>query len=271
MRVAFATEAAPGQVNEDYVAVAPDVAVLLDGAGTPPGAESGCVHGTAWYSRTLGSLLVASMSRGADSLAGTLADAIKAVAGLHDGACDLSHPGTPSATVIMLRRSIDVLEWLVLADSTLLLDLGTAEPMVITDDREALVGARYRAAMDALDSGSPAHVAARRDYVESMREHRNRDGGFWVAATDPLAVEQALVGAVPAADVRAAALLSDGASRLVDRFGLATWQQTLDGLHRYGPADLIATVRAAEESDADGRRWPRGKTHDDATALYCRF
>jgi hypothetical protein len=69
-------------------------AVLLDGARTPSGSESGCTHGVAWYSRTLGSTLVASMTQSAESLTDTLADGIKAVASLHDSTYDLAHPGT---------------------------------------------------------------------------------------------------------------------------------------------------------------------------------
>ncbi|MFE9204091.1 hypothetical protein [Micromonospora sp. NPDC007230] len=67
----------------------------------------------------------------------------------------------------------------------------------------------------------------------------------------------------------AAALLSDGASRLADRFDLTDWAGLLEILHDHGPAELIHRVRAAEDSDPHGTRWPRGKTHDDATAAYC--
>ncbi|XVQ90454.1 hypothetical protein ACQP2K_00855 [Microbispora siamensis] len=160
--------------------------------------------------------------------------------------------------------------WLVLADSVLILDTGQPEPTVITDDREAQVGAPYRERMDSLDSTSPEHVAAHREYVETLCSHRNRDGGFWVASVDPLVSEQALTGSVPVHQVRAAALLSDGASRLVDRFHLATWRDLLDLLGKAGPDELIRQVRAAEQSDPHGQQWPRGKTYDDATACYCR-
>ncbi|MEV4470448.1 MULTISPECIES: hypothetical protein [Nonomuraea] len=122
-------------------------------------------------------------------------------------------------------------------------------------------------ALLALDSGTPEHQQAHHKYVETLRAHRNRDGGFWVAATDPLAADQALTGTVPQESVRTAVLLSDGASRLVDRFHLATWRQTLDLLDREGPEALISRVRAAEHSDPAGSRWPRGKTHDDATLV----
>jgi hypothetical protein len=63
-----------------------------------------------------------------------------------------------------------------------------------------------------------------------------------------------------------AAVLSDGATRLVDRFGLLEWPSFLDVLAEQGPDAIIQQVRAAEASDPDGRRWPRGKRHDDASA-----
>ncbi|MGW7481541.1 protein phosphatase 2C domain-containing protein [Nonomuraea muscovyensis] len=270
MRVTFATEAAPGRPNEDFVAATPDAAVLLDGAGTPAGSDSGCSHGVTWYSHTLGSTLLATMAQSAGTLTELLAEGIKTVSSLHDGTCDLAHPGSPSATVIMLRRTDDALEWLVLADSVLILDVVDApEPVIICDDREAQVGALHRAEMDALDSGSDEHVSAHRRYVETLRSYRNRDGGFWVAATDPLAADQALTGSMPVDRIRAAALLSDGASRLVDRYHLRTWRQVLDTLDESGPDGVIREVRVAEHSDPQGSRWPRGKTFDDATALYC--
>ncbi|GII80722.1 hypothetical protein Sru01_57040 [Sphaerisporangium rufum] len=273
MRLTFATRPAdPDRPNEDYLAAAPDAVVLLDGAGTPPGSQSGCSHGVAWYSRMLGSSVLALMTQSRGTLPEILGEGIKAVASMHDFTCDLSHAGSPSATVVMLRRAGEELQWLVLADSVLVIEpAGAAEPLVICDDREAQVGARYRERMDALPGGSAEHRQAHREYVETLRQHRNRDGGFWVAAADPSAADQALTGTVPAGQVTRAALLSDGASRLVDRFHLATWPEALNLLDRHGPAALIQRVRDAEHSDPEGTKWPRGKTFDDATAAYLVF
>ena len=63
-------------------------------------------------------------------------------------------------------------------------------------------------------------------------------------------------------------LLSDGASRLVDPFGLATWGELLALLEESGPDELLRQVRAAEAVDPEGRQWPRTKRSDDATAIY---
>ncbi len=272
MRISLATEPAhPHRPNEDFIGVTSGAVVLLDGAGTPAGLESGCSHGVAWYARTLGSTLLTAVTQSTGTLTELLAESIKAVVSMHDFTCDLVHAGSPSATVAMLRRTGDSLEWLVLADSVIVLDTGTAEPIVICDDRVEQIGARYRAGMDTLRGGSAEHIEAFRRYVEILRGHRNRDGGFWVASVDPLAAEQALTGSVPVDQVRAAALLSDGASRLVDLFGLATWRRLLDLLEEAGPEGLIGRVREAERGDLDGSRWPRGKAYDDATVAFWRF
>jgi hypothetical protein len=140
----------------------------------------------------------------------------------------------------------------------LALDLSTGL-RVVTDDREAKIGRQFRAEMDALPNGTPQHEKAHREYVENLRAHRNRPGGFWVASTEPEAAAQALTGSVPRTQVRAAAVLSDGASRLVDRFGLATWEDVLKTLDTLGPRELLRQVREAEDGDLAGSRWPRGK------------
>jgi len=101
-----------------------------------------------------------------------------------------------------------------------------------------------------------------------QRRHRNHPDGFWVASTDPAAAQHALTDIVPREGLRRAAVLSDGATRLVDRFGLLEWPSFLHVLAEQGPDAILAQVRAAEASDPDGQRWPRGKRHDDATAAY---
>ena len=62
--------------------------------------------------------------------------------------------------------------------------------------------------------------------------------------------------------------MSDGVTRTVDRFELDTWDKVMRILSTEGPQSLRVSIRAAENADAKGRRWPRGKVHDVATAAY---
>ena len=84
----------------------------------------------------------------------------------------------------------------------------------------------------------------------------------------PEAAYKAIRGTLPATSIRRAALLSDGAARLVERFRLIDWQQLLDLLTADGPEELIRRTRHAEVAETDAERaGRRGKKHDDATAV----
>jgi len=271
MRVQLVTAAArSGAQNEDFAAVAPAAAVLLDGAGIPAGLESGCVHGVAWFVRTLGSVLLAYIT---DPASGPLADclhnAIERVRSLHDGACDLGHPGTPAATLVAIRARGNNLEHLVLCDSSVVLTTTSGTTRVVTDRRIDAVLQGNRAAVNRIPLGKPAYAAAFREHMLAVQQSRNAPGGFWVASADPAAAAQALTGSTPLSGLRSALLLSDGASRLADLFGLVSWDDLAELVGRDGPAELIRQVRAAEAADPHGSRWPRSKANDDATVVYC--
>jgi hypothetical protein len=267
MHVTFATEPAPGHVNEDFVIATPDVAIVLDGAGLPEGTETGCIHGVPWYVRNLGTRLADLLTtRPALTMTNALAEAIRGVTESHADTCEPSHPNSPSSTVAAIRIVDDRLEWLVLADSTVVLDT-TDGIEVITDERvERAVQAR-REAMEREVVGSAEHQVNAGRLVTAQRRIRNVPGGYWAAADDPLAAREARCGSRSALEVTRLAILSDGASRPVDRFGLTAWPAVLRLLQDRGPAGLLQEVRVAERSDPEGSRWPRSKCHDDASCV----
>jgi hypothetical protein len=268
MRAAIATQ--PGSqdsTNEDWAGVlAPGLAVVLDGLSAPDGTGTGCRHGTPWFVSQLGPRLLTLAADPACSLVDALAEAISQVAGLHPG-CDLTHPGTPSATLVLLRALDGGADYLALADAVLLLD--TADGLtVVSDERVNQLAAKERAAANRVPTGSPLKLRRRAQLTRALRRARNRPGGYWVAAADPRAASQAVTGSVPSKSLRRAVLLSDGASRLVDLFKLATWEELLALLDENGPDELLRQVRAAEAVDPEGRQWLRTKRSDDATAVY---
>lgn len=118
---------------------------------------------------------------------------------------------------------------------------------MITDHREANVARLHRAAMYAAVKDTPEHHQARREYVEVLRAHRNQPGGFWVAKDNPQAASEALTGNRPIRDLASAALLSNGASRIVDRFGLADWTEVLALLDADGPRNHPPCPRSRDQ------------------------
>lgn len=259
MRIETSTEpGTPNRPNEDFAAIAIPACgagnsagslVLLDGV-TPPPANAGCVHSVPWYVAALGGAMIElSVSRPELSLADCLATAIDRTAGSHRSTCDLSHRLTPQATVVTVRWNAEIVDHLVLSDSVLLLEdtAGCVRPVL--DDRLG----HLRAAGPVTD------------------DQRNVEGGFFTAAADPAVAARAVTGSTPRADVRALAALTDGATRLVEGFHEDDWAGTFALLRKQGPEELIRRVRAAENADADRVRFPRWKTHDDATVVLAEL
>ncbi|WTW94450.1 protein phosphatase 2C domain-containing protein [Streptomycetaceae bacterium NBC_01309] len=246
MQVAYVSEAPAGGVNEDFVIAGERFVVVLDGVSQR--GESGCVHDVPWLVGQLGVRLAAGIvADGVGSLAEILAGAIEGVCGMHADTCDLSHPSSPSSTVALLRRRADVVDYLVLCDSPIVIETADGNVQAVVDD-------------------AVSHLTGYTQ--EDVQRVRNRPGGFWVAGATSEAAEHAIVGSVPAADVRRIALMTDGVSRLVERYGWS-WARVMDVVEAEGPAAVVRAVRAAEHATAPGAF--RGKRHDDATIVLCRL
>ncbi|MBB5997579.1 protein phosphatase 2C domain-containing protein [Streptomonospora salina] len=252
-----ASEQGLGTANEDRVRTGDAWALVVDGATAAPGVDTGCRHGVPWLVDRLAAALAAELSAdGPAPPADCLAAAIGSVRRAHGGDCDLDNPDSPSATVALARpepagpgtppgpRRV---EYLVLADCTVLLAETDGEVAAVTDDR-----------VDRLPGGRPYSA-------ELVRAHRNAEGGFWVAGAVPAAAYRAVTGVSRTAGARFA-LMTDGCARLADVFG-HPWPQVWRCLESGGPGALVARVRTEEER----RGVPGGKRHDDATAVAGAF
>lgn len=251
----------PVRPNEDFASVGlpasgqGGVLVVLDGV-TPPKGETGCLHSVPWFTARLGGALTELTVSLLDvPLVDTLARAIARTASTHAETCDLSHPRTPQATVVMARWSATEVEYLVLSDSALLVESpdGTITPYM--DDRLS----RLPRSSLATDAYIDAHV-------------RNKEGGFFTAAADPSVAGLAVTGVLAREDVRAMAALTDGATRWVEKFREGDWGDCFRFVRKEGARELVRRVRVLERGDAEERvHLGRSKTHDDATVVYVEW
>lgn len=281
MRIELATEPGdPTRPNEDYAAVMLPASgqggslVLLDGV-TPPAGDDGCLHSVPWFTARLGGALgELSVSRRDMTLVEILATAIKRTADTHRQTCDLSHPRTPQATVVLVRWDDERVEHLVLSDSALLVAAPDGRVTAVLDERLAQLPPAIRELRDtvrALPRGSAEREAAGREYGAAVEALRNAEGGFFTAAADPSAAARAITGSSPRTAVTAVAALTDGVGRWVETFREGNWQECFDLLRKEGPQHLVDRVRELERADPQGKAFPRGKSHDDAAAVYAEL
>lgn len=245
MQVSHISEPSPGAVNDDYVVASERFVIVLDGA-TANGLSTGCIHDVPWVvSRLAAQLSLRLIAGGHLSLAEILAESITAVCDQHADTCDLTNPNSPSTTVALLRLQGALVDYLVLCDSPILIETTDGKVQLANDDATAHLPGYTR---------------------EILQEVRNQPGGFWVASTRPEAAKHAVTGTLPASDVRRVAVMTDGISRLFERY---EWplSRVLDELEANGPSSLVDAVRQAEVETPAGRF--RGKQHDDVTVALC--
>ncbi len=245
--------------NEDFASVGLPASgqggalVVLDGV-TPPRSGTGCVHAVSWFTARLGGALAElTVSLPDVPLAEALSRAVARTAAVHSQTCDLSHPRTPQATVVLARWTPATVEYLVLSDSALLVEAPDGTVAAVLDDRLARLP-REALATDAMID---AHL-------------RNKEGGFFTAAADPAVAARAVTGVLPRGEVRTLAALTDGAARWVETFAEGDWTGCLALVRTQGAQALVDRVRELERADAASGRplLGRSKTHDDATVVY---
>jgi len=169
---------------------------------------------------------------------------------------------SPCTTVTTVRHRGSSLDYLVLADSPLVIDVGD-QPLVIIDETEKEFSANLEHAARGGTSDDFYNL------IHDQQQYRNTPGGYWVAQVNPEAAHHAVTGT--AEHARGALLLSDGAAPLVTDFHEQSWQGLLDLAHQSGPQELINATRKLESLDPDRTRWPRYKVSDDATAVVVRL
>jgi hypothetical protein len=240
-----------GRPNEDFAGVVPGAAVLLDGAGIP-GAEAVCSHGVAWFTHRLGGTLLGRLSRGdGRDLPTILGDAISELAADHRATCDIESPISPQATVAIVRSYGESLDFLLLADSFLVLDRAHGGPEVLTDEREVTAQRIAAAPLQGIPKDSPEYATIRADCARNLRSQRNQPGGYWIAKDNPAAARHAVIGSRPLSELDGVVLLSNGVTRAIPPHNV------LPLLTDGGAAAVITRVRA---HDTDP---------DDATVVHC--
>jgi Protein phosphatase 2C len=252
--------------SEDVVVVLPNAVAVLDGAtALLPGRRSG-----GWYASRLAGQLAGRLAGYPDmELADLLAAAIQALTREHG----LVAGESPASTVAIVRWSAETVEALVLGDSPVVA-VTEDGPQVLADERLASLprtGPGYRARLRDGGGYGDAHLAALRTSAERVDRLRNTEGGYWVAEANPDAAYHAVRAHWPRAEVRQVLVASDGVSCGIDDYRLLDWPAAVDLVSERGAQAMLDTVRAAEESDPHGTRWPRAKPHDDQALAVIDF
>jgi hypothetical protein len=121
---------------------------------------------------------------------------------------------------------------------------------------------------------APASGTNRPDFLAALRIARNTvnsERGGWLFGPDAAATEKARSLHIAASPGTTILLASDGFLALVSDYERYDAASLMEAAERNGLEALGRELRAIEEGDPEGRRYPRFKKSDDATALLLRL
>lgn len=253
----------PYEESDDKVLATENTVIVLDGASAfhpvPVPAST--------YADTLGRSLHRTLREDPPAdLREALADAISATA----HALELSARASPTSTVAIARCLEDQVEVLVLGDSPVIMP-----DVIVSDDRIDALGLPERAAYRSrLASGSgydETHRALLKKLQAKQIEHRNEDGGYWIAEADPTAAHHALVYTYRLAQAPWCVLATDGAANVLNHLELVPWS-TIATKNSDELDALLQSCHSWEAlQDPHGKELPRAKLHDDKALAVARW
>ncbi|WP_063049950.1 protein phosphatase 2C domain-containing protein [Nocardia arthritidis] len=264
----------PGPSNEDRIYVSANAIVVLDGATSHRPSE-GPTGGQ--YAECLGAALIDILTAEphATALDAALEEAIRRT--VETLRLPAMAKVSPSCTVAIARHRYDddVVDLLLLGDSTVVVGRSDGTEQVITDDRMRQLDLpeshEYKSRLRRGSGYDDTHRAILGALQQAEQLQRNEPDGYWIASTDPLAAHHAVTFTCDAQALRWVILATDGAVDGLESVGLG-WQQVATAA---GDSALLNLLRQAAEwesrVDPHGLLRPRSKRHDDKTVAVVRF
>jgi hypothetical protein len=251
----------------DRVIVTHGAVIVLDGAS----AFGPATVSPAAYADHLGTEIALAVTA---SPAGPLPEILAAAITATASALNLPDDEGPSSTVAIARVNDDTADLLLLGDSYLAYrSAGTTT--VVTDNRLDQLGlprsCLYRERLTAGSGYGPAHTELLRELQADQRARRNAPGGYWIASADPEAARNAITVTLPVASLEWIVLATDGAADTARHLGLDNWE-VIAGCDGAWLSEVLQHCHEWEEdTDPDGRHFPRAKRHDDKAIATIRL
>ena len=267
----------PAKANEDAFAVEGNAAVVLDGA---TGLGENLLPGpsdAAWIAHFGARRLMAHL-KGGDTpdkaLRQALAETEKSFVGLRRRPPKEKYE-IPCASMMLVCAMEAGFEALWFGDCAALVQRPGEPVEIIGEAFDKRAAEARRAALLSKEKGiAPAAGLSRAEFLPHVRAARNKlntGKTGWLFSPDAHAAEHAVKKRFAAPAGALLLLATDGFLALASDYGATDAQGLMEAAENDGLKALGEEIRALETEDSDGRRFPRFKKSDDATAVLLKI
>lgn len=180
---------------------------------------------------------------------------------------------TPFSSMMFIAEDAQGIEALWFGDCAALVKRTDAPVEIVGDALEKRQNEARRVAKLAEKHGlSPAAGVNRPEYIDALRKARNfvNSGEHWAFGPDVRAADHVAGKEIDAPKGTVLLLCSDGFLALASDYNAYDADALVAAAQSKGLKSLCEELRIIERNDAEGRKFPRFKTSDDATALLLR-
>jgi hypothetical protein len=265
----------PEKPNDDALAHIDGAAVVMDGATglgdqLMPGRSD-----AAWLAAFGARRLMAYMREGAtpnEAVTAALFDAQTSFEALRKRP-PADTWETPFASMMFVAEDAQGIEALWFGDCAALVKRPDAPVEIVGDALDKRQAEARRVARLSEKHGlSPAAGINRPEYLDALRKARNfvNTGEHWAFGPDVRAADHVASRKIDAPKGTVLLLCSDGFLALASDYNAYDADALVAAAQSKGLEALCEELRSIERGDAEGRKFPRFKTSDDATALLLR-
>ena len=264
------------KANDDAFGHVDGAAVVFDGATSLGESLLPGPSDAAWIAHFGARRLMAHMREGdapQDALRHALEDAEKSFAGLRRRAPKEKWE-IPTASMMFVSETAEGFEARWFGDCAALVKRPDTAIEVVGEAFDKRARESQRVARISKERNlAPTAGIDRAEYLPALRAARNHvnSGRHWAFSPDHRAADHVESQIVAAPRGAILLLASDGFLAAASDYGLYDAQTLVDAAQAKGLAAIGAEIRACEQADSLGIRFPRFKKSDDATALLLRL
>ena len=267
----------PAKANEDAFAAESGAAAVFDGTTMLSDNLLPGVSDAAWIANFGARRLMAHLQDGEEpreALRAALGDAEKSYAGLRRRPPKENYE-FPFSSMMLAVANDEGFEALWFGDcAALVLRPGKAVEIVGEAFEKRQAESRQVKMLTDTKALAPAAGLWRAEYLPHIRAGRNKtnsDGGTWLFSPDPRAADHVAMTALAAETGTLVLLCTDGFLALASDYGVTDATGLIEAARDTGLTALGRRLRALEDEDAEGRKFPRFKKSDDATSVLLRL
>ena len=265
-------------VNEDIIYADENMAWVLDGAtGLIDKNLTSYESDAKWFVTEWDKYLRNNLWDRSKSIKEIVLEGIGVIREIFYKECDLVYVDEikrPSASMSIVRKNKDIIEYFMLGDCTLLIK--DIKDIVVKVKDTTLEKFDNNAISEMIKVKNEKNISAieAREIVKPIlidnRLKKNKPEGYWILEFNKDAVNHSIEGELIASDIKNLVLMSDGFAAIFDTYKYCTEDGLIDLLDEYGVKKVYELIREIEEDDKDIIKYNRMKKGDDSSIVFIK-